>query len=294
MSDRTIPHLGRFRPAIALGSLAFGDGAESEAVLDAYRAAGGRLLDLALVYGDGASERIVGEWLHARGCRQEMVLLAKGAHPPRCDPDLVGAEVERSLELLGTDRLDCFVLHRDRPDLPVQAWADALMAAHAAGTVTTFGVSNWTTARTLELAEACDGRLVLSSNHLSLARMREAPWDGCLAFDGADLDELRAAGIVLVPWSTLAGGYFAGRDARNELVRNAWATPGNAARRERAGELGARRGVDAVTVALAYVLSFEAVIPAVGASTPAQLAALLAAEQVELSADERRWLESGA
>jgi len=42
------------------------------------------------------------------------------------------------------------------------------------------------------------------------------------------------------------------------------------------------------------VLSFEAAIPAVGASTPAQLAALLAAEQVELSADERRWLESGA
>ena len=47
-------------------------------------------------------------------------------------------------------------------------------------------------------------------------------------------------------------------------------------------------------MALAYVLSSEAVIPTVGASTPAQLAALLAAEQLELSADERRWLESGA
>ena len=267
MSDGTIPHLGSFHPAIALGSFAFGGGAESEAVLDAYRAAGGQLLDLALVYEDGASERIVGEWLRRRGCRDEMVLLAKGAHPPRCDPDLVGAEVERSLELLGVDRLDCFVLHRDRPDLPVAAWADALLAEVEAGTIATFGVSNWTTERTLELRAAAGDRLVLSSNHLSLARMREAPWDGCLEFDDAGLRELGTAGIVLLPWSTLASGFFAGRDS--ELVRKAWTTPDNEARRERARELGAQRGVDAVTIALAYVLSFDGVIPAVGASRPA-------------------------
>ena len=49
-----------------------------------------------------------------------------------------------------------------------------------------------------------------------------------------------------------------------------------------------------MTVALAYVLSFDAVLPAVGASTPAQLASLLAAHEVELSAGDRRWLETGA
>src|SRR5262249_27527660 len=143
--------LGSFSSAIVLGSFNFGSAALADPVLDAYRAAGGRLLDVALVYEGGAAERIVGDWLAERSCRGEMLLLAKGCHPPRCDPDLVGAEVERSLELLGVDRLDCFVLHRDRPDVGVDAWAGALQAQLDAGTIRSFGVSNWTTARALEL-----------------------------------------------------------------------------------------------------------------------------------------------
>src|SRR4051794_134299 len=58
----SIPHLGAVRSSVVLGSFAFGPGVEVAPVLDAYVERGGRVLDLALVYGEGAAERSVGRW----------------------------------------------------------------------------------------------------------------------------------------------------------------------------------------------------------------------------------------
>lgn len=43
-------------------------------VLDAWRAADGRLIDTAAVYGHGERERAIGVWLRARGTRDQVVL----------------------------------------------------------------------------------------------------------------------------------------------------------------------------------------------------------------------------
>ena len=71
-----------------------------------------------------------------------MVLYAKGCHPPSCHPDLVRQEVAHALRLTGLDYLDVFLLHRDNPGVPVQAWVDALGAEAEAGRIGAFGVSN--------------------------------------------------------------------------------------------------------------------------------------------------------
>ena len=55
------------------------------AALDAFHAAGGNCFDTAHVYGGGDNERAVGQWIHSRGVRDEVVVLAKGA---RRIPDL--------------------------------------------------------------------------------------------------------------------------------------------------------------------------------------------------------------
>src|SRR2546427_29650 len=88
-------------PAGGIGSADLKDDATTPRLLDLFYEAGGRALDLANVYGDGESQRATGRWLASRGVRGELVLYAKGCHPPYCSPALVGEEVDRSLAVLG-------------------------------------------------------------------------------------------------------------------------------------------------------------------------------------------------
>ena len=90
-------------------------------------------------------------WLRARHSPDGVVLYAKGCHPPNCLPELVPSEVDKARRLLGVERIDVFVLHRDDPSLPVAAFADALLEQVAAERIGGFGVSNWTVSRLREL-----------------------------------------------------------------------------------------------------------------------------------------------
>ena len=104
-------------------------------------ASGGKALDVANVYRDGESSRAVGRWLRD-GRDGNVVIYAKGCHPPQCAPSLVAAEIDLARRLLGVDRIDVFLLHRDDPSRPVGEGADALQSQVAAGTIGAFGVSN--------------------------------------------------------------------------------------------------------------------------------------------------------
>ena len=180
--------------------------------------AGGRALDVANVYRDGESAEAVGRWLRARHSPDGVVVYAKGCHPPYCRPELVSSELDKARRLLGLDRIDVFVLHRDDPSLPVAAFADALLEQVAAGTIGGFGVSNWTVPRLRELQLHLDrvgeDGLVVFSNHFSLAEMVAEPWPGCLAVDKQDLIALADTDLLILAWSSLATGFFAGRDPR--------------------------------------------------------------------------------
>jgi aryl-alcohol dehydrogenase-like predicted oxidoreductase len=276
---------------LVLGTAGFGDDSSTLRLLDRFHAAGGRAIDLANVYGEGDAMRGVGRWLRLRGRRDDVVLYAKGCHPPFCSPELVADEVEKALALLGVDRLDVFLLHRDDPAVPVEAWAEALEAQVARGTIRGFGVSNWSRERMLAL----DGvRLIAVSNHFSLAEMAAPPWPGCLAVDAAALRELEGSGVVVLAWASLAGGYFAGRDASDPVVKRSWDTDANRARRARAAELADSLGATTSTVALAYVLGQpEHVRPVFGTRSEEHLTEALAAEALELTAEQIAWLEAG-
>jgi aryl-alcohol dehydrogenase-like predicted oxidoreductase len=287
-----IPHLGPTGRSVALGTAHYGGRFPVEPLLDGFVERGGRLIDVATHYGDGAAEAAVGRWLKGAGVRDDVRFLAKGCHPPRAAPEHVAPEVERTRELLGVEQVDCFVLHRDDPALDVGAWGDALRAELDAGNAATVGVSNWSTARTRELAAYLGDRLVLLSNHRSLAALVETPWKDAVAFD-AEADALPADGIVLLAWSSLAGGYFAGTETADALVRRSWHSPANEARRERARTLAADRGVAPGTVALAWLLAQPGLLTAIGPQTVEQLEEGLAAEELELTAAERSWLQDG-
>ena len=243
---------------------------------------------MANVYRDGEAATAVGKWLAARPA-DGVVVYAKGCHPPRCSPGLVESEVDKARGLLRVDRIDVFILHRDDPSLPVAAFADPLLELVAAETIGGFGVSNWTVPRLLELrAYVGEDRPLAFSNHFSLAEMVFAPWEGCLAVSKQDLLGLADANVEALTWSSLARGFFAGRDDPS------WDLPANRERRDRAAELAQRHGVSAPALALAYVLHQpDYVMPVVGTCSEAHLDEALAAAQIALTPDELAWLETG-
>jgi 1-deoxyxylulose-5-phosphate synthase len=124
---------------VVFGTATAGDEDLTGALLHQFYEAGGRSIDLANVYGDGDTERAVGAWLRTRRRRDDMLLFAKGCHPPVCEPSLVAAEVDAALRNLGTDRLDAFLLHRDDEAVPVETWAEALAEQLQRGTVRSVG-----------------------------------------------------------------------------------------------------------------------------------------------------------
>jgi aryl-alcohol dehydrogenase-like predicted oxidoreductase len=233
----------------------------------------------------------VGAWLASRDVRDDVVLYAKGCHPPYCSPSLVADEVEKALGDLGVEQLDVFMLHRDDPDVPVEIFAEALVAQVESGKLAGFGVSNWTMSRYRALAGCLNGsrdRLVAFSNHFSLGEMVTPTWPGCLAMTKDDVVELGRDGVQALAWASLASGYFAGRDAAS------WDSPANEARRERARTLADELGMAPAAVALAYVLQQPAHVHAVvGTRSAAHLDDALSARDIRLSEQQLRWLEDG-
>ena len=84
-------------------------------MLDYFVSLGGNTLDTAHIYGQGDSERAVGEWMRLRGNRAEIVIIGKGAHHdahgPRVNPAAIASDLEESLQRLGTDYIDLVLLH---------------------------------------------------------------------------------------------------------------------------------------------------------------------------------------
>ena len=94
----------------------------TNALLDAFVAAGGTCLDTAHIYGSGKSERAVGNWLRIGNNRDKMAVLGKGAHHdssgPRVNPEAILTDLTESLDRLQIETIDLYLLHRDDPNVP--------------------------------------------------------------------------------------------------------------------------------------------------------------------------------
>lgn len=249
--------------------------------------------DTARHYGD-ESEGALGLFLERHGLHRRTCLIGKGAHTPDCAPEHVGPQLTRSLELLRTDHVDLYLLHRDDPRVPVGAWAEALEAELRAGRVRSIGASNWTAER-FEAFNAHAARtgttpFAMLSNQLSLAEMCEPVWAGCLR---ADAGWHERTGVPLLAWSAQARGYFSGREPDGEVAR-CWDSAANAGRRARARELGRELGVGPLTVAIAWLFGMPfPTYAVVGPTGTDELGACVAATTLTLSRDRLRWLEHG-
>ncbi|RWO74400.1 MAG: oxidoreductase [Mesorhizobium sp.] len=305
IAKRTIPGLSKSASVVALGFEDFRTFSSGSILLDAFFEAGGNLFDTGYVYGGGYTEKLLGEWLKNRGVRAQSVVIAKGAHSPLCYPDVIGKQLDQSLERLQTDHVDVYFMHRDNPDVPVGEFVDAMDREVKAGRIRgPFGGSNWTMERMDEAIAYAErtgkqkpGAL---SNNFSLAEMLEPIWAGCVTSSTDPWKAwLTSRQMPNFAWSSQGRGFFtdrAGRDKQDneELVR-VWYSERNFSRRDRAVELAARLGKSPIHIALAYVLAqpFPS-IPLIGPRTLDELDDSLRALDITLSQADLEWLDGGS
>lgn len=273
----------------------------SEVMFDDFFEKGGNCFDSAHQYAAGLPETLLGQWIHRRGIREEVAVIVKGAHTPDCYPYALSHQLVESLERIGLDYADFYVMHRDNPDVPVGEFVDVLNEHLRVGRIKAFGGSNWSLER-VDAANAYAQKHRLTgfsvvSNNFSLARMVRPVWPGCVsASDPASRNWFQKNACALFAWSSQARGFFTERahpDDRSDLeLANSWYSPDNFKRRERAFELAKRKKVAPINIALAYVLcqpfeTFSLIGPRQLSETRTSLPGL----SVELTPEELAWLD---
>lgn len=273
--------------------------AKAQVLFDYWLEVGGNTFDTAYIYDGGHCDRILGEWIDSRGIRDDVVIVAKGAHTPFCDPDSLTRQLNESLDRLRTDYTDIYIMHRDNTDIPVGEFIDVLNEHVAAGRIRAFGGSNWSPERFME-ANAYAARhgkqgMAILNNNLSLARMVNPVWAGCLHMSAPESREwMRDNGIVHFAWSSQARGFFTERTecelanpGLDKELRRCWFSEDNFQRRSRAIAMAAEKGVLPINIAAAYVLCqpFES-FALIGPETLQELESALSALDLQLSEDE--------
>ena len=284
------------------------------ALLDAVHELGCTTFDLAHIYAGGQAERVFGKWMEARGNRDEIVVLTKGAHHNadrrRVTPFDITADLHDSLARLRTDCIDLYLLHRDDPSVPVGPIVEVLNEHHIAGRIRAFGGSNWTAERVQEAVAYAEAHgltpFAASSPNFSLAEQVEEPWAECVSISGPQGAEARAwyetSQMPLFTWSSLAQGFFSGRLSRENLedVREdfpescirSYCYAQNFQRLDRVQTLAEEKGLSVPQIALAYVMNLPLNIYAlIGCRSRVEFDANLEALRLKLTPGELDWLD---
>ncbi|MCW2783932.1 MAG: aldo/keto reductase [Marmoricola sp.] len=187
-------HDGTSIPQFGFGVFQVPPPETAKIVTDAFEA-GYRHIDTAQMYGN---ERGVGEALASSGLARDDVYLTTKLNNGFHRPDDARAEMEKSLERLGTDHVDLFLIHWPLPTKYdgdyVSTW-ETLIELQAAGHATSIGVSNFQVDHLARLA--AETSVVPAVNQIEVH-----PYFGNEAVRAADA----AAGILTEAWSPIAQG----------------------------------------------------------------------------------------
>lgn len=216
--EQTVSLGGTEIPALGVGAWAWGTknfwgygkeyGREDVAV--AFRSSlesGVSLVDTAEIYGNGASERIIGELLRELPADRRPVLATKFAPLPyRLQARSLLKALDASLERLGVETVDLYQIHFPSPLLNVEALMDALAEAVKSGKARQVGVSNYGA----DAMKRAHDRLALhgvrlASNQVHYSLLNRAPETNGV------LETCRDLGGTLIAYSPLAQGLLTGK-----------------------------------------------------------------------------------
>ncbi|MBN9017299.1 MAG: aldo/keto reductase [Rhizobiales bacterium] len=260
--------------------------------------------DTANVYSDGSSEEIVGRALLDFTRREEVVIATKVHGRMRPGPNGAGlsrkailAEIDASLERLGTDYVDLYQIHRFDYATPIEETLDALDEVVRSGRARYIGASSmfaWQFAKMLAVQER-EGfaRFVSMQDYVNLLYREE---------EREMLPLCASEGIGVIPWSPLARGRLtrdwdaatarAETDAFGKTLYEATAEADKKVV-EAVAHVAAERGLPRAQIALAWVLSKSVITaPIVGATKTEHLDDAAGALSIRLDESEIAQLEA--
>jgi len=309
MEKRRAGKSGLSLSRLGLGTMTWGRDTDEHEAADqcrAYLDAGGNFLDTAALYGDGDSERLIGGLIGALFKREEVVIATKagvsiqnGERSVSTTRQSLMAELDRSLNRLGTEFVDLWQVHTWDATTPFDDTLSALDWAYTTGRARYVGVCNysgWQSSRVITGQGLTPGRAPIATlqNEYSLLN-REI-----------EIEVLPCAIALetgVLAWSPLGRGVLTGKYRNGTPSDSRGASPHLSAFVEGYMDPQSRRIVDAVAVAaeglgyaplevaLAWVRDTPGITSAIiGARTGAQLRGALRSEEVQLPEVVRRAL----
>jgi aryl-alcohol dehydrogenase-like predicted oxidoreductase len=304
---RRFGNSGLETPPLILGGNVFGwtaDAATSFAVLDAFVAGGGRMIDTADVYSrwvaghkGGESETIIGDWLARRGRTDNVLIATKVGADGGLSAANIETRVNGSLKRLGVERIDLLYAHRDDSNTPLDESLEAFERLVRAGKVGTLGASNYSSARLEEAARIAEERRfigfsVLQSNYNLLERNE---------LEGDLLRAARRCGIDVCAYYALANGYLTGKyrsaadlskSRRGERVRT-YMEGGGPRVLAALDQIAEETGHTVAQVALAWIAA-RITAPIASATSVAHVEELLGALDLELGPQQISALDAAS
>jgi len=193
-------------PLLGLGVWQVPDGPECEKAVRWALEAGYRHIDTAQAYGN---ERSVGRALRDSGVAREDVFVTTKFYPVRKDPE---AEAQRSLERLGVEYLDLYIIHWPQGG-PTWAW-DGMQRAHERGYARSIGVSNFSVAELDELAGVAGVPPAVNQVQFSPFEYRRGLLEAC-----------EERGVAIEAYSPLGTGRHLGDERVAEIAERLGRTP---------------------------------------------------------------------
>ena len=259
------------------------DEKDAHAMMDRYIELGGNMIDTGRYYGKGSgiakSEEIIARWLQNSGVKREDIMISdkccncmidrKGKiHEEfvRVSPVFIQEDLMYSLDRMGVDYFDLYLIHRDDPHVPVADLMDKLEELRIAGYFKAYGVSSWQPSRMAEALAYCQrmnyrGPSVSSPSYILLhTKYNRQP--GTWYADDAFAQWHKDNDVTLMSWAPQGAGFFVDPllpifqpDKANMWTKESFLTEENFARRERAILLAQEKGCSSVNIALSYILS---------------------------------------
>jgi aryl-alcohol dehydrogenase-like predicted oxidoreductase len=286
---------------LGLGTMTWGRDTDEIEAADQCRAfldAGGNFLDTAATYGDGDSERVIGGLIGTLFSRDEVIIATKagisfseGVRKVDASRHSLIADLDRSLNRLGTDFVDVWQVHTWDETTPLDDTLSALDYAYTTGRARYVGISNfsgWQLARaaTKQQSNSMKAPLTTVQGEYSLLN-RSAEYEL--------IDASLECGMGFLAWAPLARGVLTGKYRKGVPSDSRGAAPHFAKHIEPYLDARSSKIVEAVAVAaeglgfsplevaLAWVRDAPGVTSAlIGARTGAQLRGVLKSEEISL------------